>query len=113
MKEDCGFSGHRLGGVEVAVAIGKGTPGSRNSNIETWRTGSQPEVGHEGLCQSCLGVEHSFVDVIKDLLGGFKSGDTSDLHFRKAAVSTHSFTVKSKTRPGNQLGDCWSHPGET
>lgn len=53
--EDYGLMGHGLG-VVVAVAVGKGTPGSKSSNEKIQRTRSEAEVAHKGLCQPSLGV---------------------------------------------------------
>lgn len=42
--------------VVGAVAIGKGTPGSKRSNAKIQSTRSEAEVSHKGLCQPSLGV---------------------------------------------------------
>lgn len=94
MKKDYGFTVH---------GWGKGTPSSKNSNGEIGRTGSEAEVDHDGLCQSCLGVEPYSVDV-RDPLMGFKWGETLDVHFRKTAVSIHAFTVVMSKLKGAMQG---------
>lgn len=55
LKEDYGLTDHGLG-VMVAVALGKGTPGSKTSNEKIQRTRSEAEVAHKVLCQPSLGV---------------------------------------------------------
>lgn len=51
-----GVMSHGLG-VVAAVAVGKGTPGSKSSHEEIQKTRSEAMVSHEGLCQPSLGVQ--------------------------------------------------------